>query len=229
MTPRQNYILSALVEHYATTAEPVSSQQLTERIEVSSATIRAEMAELERAGFVAQPHTSAGRVPTDKGYRVYVNTLKAAAPDGRISSAIARRVGDAGEADQMIKRAAESLAEVTGNLGLATISGGLYYSGLPNLFGQPEFYGRQGYELARLLDNLDEWLAEAHFTGPVTVFIGAENPVGKSSGASLIVSRFASPYSKTNYIGVLGPTRQSYGRVMGLVGYTSNLLQETLA
>lgn len=229
MTPRQQYILSEIVEAYAHTAEPVSSAQLTQKIEVSSATIRAEMAELERLGYIYQPHTSAGRVPTDIGYRFYVNNIKSLQADGRVSHALARRIASAGEADQSIKRAAESLAEVTGNLGLATLSEGLFFSGLRNLFGQPEFHGAQGYEVARLLDSLDEWLSEAAPSGAVNVYIGQENPVGKSSGASLIIARFVSPYSDSSYIGVLGPTRQNYGRVMGLVDYAGRYLEEALA
>lgn len=229
MTPRQQYILSEIIETYAHTAEPVSSQLLTEKIEVSSATIRAEMAELERLGYIMQPHTSAGRIPTDRGYRMYVNNVKELQADGRVSQALARRVATAGEADRAVKQAAESLAEITHNLGLATLSDGLFFSGLRNLFGQPEFMGAQALELARLLDNLDEWLSEAAPRGPISVFIGHENPVGKSSGASLIIARFGSPYSDNSYIGVLGPTRQNYSRVMGLVNYAGRHLEETLA
>jgi heat-inducible transcriptional repressor len=228
MTPRQNYILSAIVEAYANTAEPVSSAQLIEKIEVSSATIRAEMAALERLGYIMQPHTSAGRVPTDAGYRMYVNSLKTLQADGRASHALARRIASAGEADKAIKQAAESLAEVTSNLGLATLSEGLFFSGLRNLFGQPEFAGSRAFEVARLLDSLDEWLSEAAPTGRISVYIGHENPIGKSSGASLIIGRFSSPYSDRSYIGVLGPTRQNYGRVMGLVEYVGKYLEEAL-
>ena len=228
MTPRQQYILSAIVEAYAQTAEPVSSQQLTHKIEVSSATIRAEMAALEQLGFIHQPHTSSGRVPTDTGYRCYVNTIKSLQPDGRVSYAMARQIASAGEADRAVKRAAESLGEVTNNLGLATLSEGLFFSGLRNLFGQPEFAGARAYEVARLLDSLDEWLSEAAPTGPISVYIGHENPIGKASGASLIIARFASPYSDNTYIGVLGPTRQNYGRVMGLVSYAGKYLEEAL-
>ena len=228
MTPRQQYILSEIVEVYAKTAEPVSSSQLTEKIEVSSATIRAEMAALERLGYIMQPHTSAGRIPTDRGYRMYVNNLKELQADGRISQALARRVASAGEADKAIKQATESLAEITHNLGLSTLSEGLFFSGLRNLFGQPEFSGQRGYEVARLLDSLDEWLREAAPRGPITAYIGQENPIGKSSGASLIVARFSSPFSDNSYIGVLGPTRQNYSRVMGLVNYAGRYLEEAL-
>src|SRR3954468_5829807 len=106
MTPRQQYILSEIIETYARTAEPVSSQQLTQKIEVSSATIRAEMADLERLGYIMQPHTSAGRVPTDRGYRMYVNNVKELQADNRVSQALARRVSSAGVADRAIKQAA---------------------------------------------------------------------------------------------------------------------------
>src|SRR5476651_338457 len=75
MTPRQARILQAIVEQYAEVASPVGSSLLAKAFDVSSATIRAEMAELERLGFIHQPHTSAGRIPTDKGYRFYVNNL----------------------------------------------------------------------------------------------------------------------------------------------------------
>src|ERR1051325_2025887 len=75
MTSRQEKILQAIVEQYAEVASPVGSSLLAKAFDVSSATIRSEMAELERLGFIHQPHTSAGRVPTDKGYRYYVNNL----------------------------------------------------------------------------------------------------------------------------------------------------------
>lgn len=228
MTPRQQYVLSAIIETHAKTAEPVSSAQLTKIIEVSSATIRAEMAELERHGYIAQPHTSAGRVPTDRGYRIYVNNLQELQADGRVSHALARRVDSAGEVDRAVKLATESLADITQNLGIATLSEGLYFAGLRNLFGQPEFMGDRAFEVARLLDSLDEWLREAAPNRPVSVYIGQENPIGKASGASLIIARFASPFSDNSYIGVLGSTRQNYSRVMGLVDYAGRYLEEQL-
>lgn len=228
MTPRQQYILSAIVEAYAKTADPISSQQLTQKIEVSSATIRAEMAELERLGYIHQPHTSSGRVPTDKGYRLYVNNLEQLHADTRVSHALARRIASAGEADRAIKQAAESLAEATGNMGLATLSDSLFFSGLSNLFGQPEFAGKQGFEVARLLDSLSEWLDEAQPGERVSVYIGGENPIGRTSGATMVISRFVSPFSDSSYIGVLGPTRQNYPKVIGLVDYAGRHLEEVL-
>jgi heat-inducible transcriptional repressor len=230
MTPRQELILKAIVELYAGTAEPVGSQALCEQFNTSSATVRAEMAELERYGYIMQPHISAGRVPTDKGYRAYVNALsQEPMTDTRTQAALATRVRNSGEADRAIKNAVEGLAHVTHNLGLATIAGNLYLSGMASLFQQPEFSGgSQAYEVARLLDSLEEWLAEAAPNEPISVYIGRENPIGRASGATLIISRFESPYSSRSYIGVLGPTRQQYGSVIGLVEYTGRLLEESL-
>jgi len=73
MTDRQEKILLAIVEEFAEVASPVGSQMLAKVFGVSSATIRSEMAELENKGYIEQPHTSAGRIPSDKGYRYYVN------------------------------------------------------------------------------------------------------------------------------------------------------------
>jgi heat-inducible transcriptional repressor len=229
MTPRQEQILKAIVETYAKTAEPVGSMALCERFDTSSATVRAEMAALEHLGFIMQPHISAGRVPTDKGYRAYVNALDEPEHDSRHELAMTRRITSAGEIERAIKNAVESLAHVTSNLGLGTIGGNLYLSGMASLFQQPEFAGgTRAYEVARLLDSLDEWLEEAAPNDPISVYIGRENPIGRSSGATLIISRFESPYSTRSYIGVLGPTRQNYGPVIGLVQFTGQLLEETL-
>jgi heat-inducible transcriptional repressor len=102
-------------------------------------------------------------------------------------------------------------------------------SGIGNLFSQPEFLqGNHAQAVARLLDNLEPWLREAAPNEPLNVYIGAENPIGKTSGATLIVSRFRSPYSDHSYIGVLGPTRQSYDKVMRLVRHAGAMLEEVL-
>jgi heat-inducible transcriptional repressor len=232
MTERQKLILSAIVEQYAEVASPVGSSLLAKLFSVSSATIRAEMAELEKLDFIMQPHTSAGRVPTDKGYRFYVNKISAETVPiygKRAERALSARVQGGGVPDRIIRNAVDTLVELTHNLGIATIGDQLYMSGLSNLFGQPEFMQTaQVHEVAQLLDNLEPWLHEAALNKPLTVYIGRENPIGRTAGCSLIVSRFNSPYSDRSYIGVLGPTRQSYRDVMMLVRRTGESLEEVL-
>ena len=232
MTDRQSQILRAIVEQYAEVASPVGSTLLAKLFNVSSATIRAEMAELEKAGFIMQPHTSAGRIPTDKGYRFYVNSVSEApeaALERRAERALAARVEGGGLPERTIRNTVDTLVELTHNLGLATIGNQLYMSGLSNLFGQPEFStGNQAQEVARLLDNLEPWLHETAPNKPLSVYIGAENPIGRNSGCSLIISRFRSPYSDRSYIGTLGPTRQSYRDTMVLVQHAGEALEEEL-
>jgi len=234
MTDRQKQILSAIVEQYAEVAAPVGSSLLAKAFGVSSATIRADMAELEHAEYIQQPHTSAGRVPTDKGYRYYVNHLvenqnNTSGAERRGERALTARVRSGGIPEHTIRSTVDTLVELTHNLGIATIGNQLYMSGLSNLFGQPEFINTsQVQQVARLLDNLEPWLREAAPNEPLSVYIGRENPIGRSAGCSLIISRFQSPYSDRSYIGVLGPTRQSYRDVMQLVRHAGEALEEAL-
>jgi heat-inducible transcriptional repressor len=237
ITSRQKEILCQIVEEYAETASPVGSVTMAKLFGVSPATIRAEMARLEALGLIAQPHTSAGRVPTDAGYRFYVNNLEngmdassksdvAKKSLERGTHAIEVRIASQSQADAAIRRAVDSLVELTGNLGLATIGGQLYLSGISQLFTQPEFMDtRRVQAVAKLLDNLEPWLREAAPGEPLNIFIGQENPIGKNSEVSLIISKFRSPFSDRSYIGVLGPTRQNYSRVMMLVKRAGEMLE----
>lgn len=238
ITERQRQILCQIIEEYAETAAPVGSVMMAKLFDVSPATVRAEMARLEALGLIAQPHTSAGRVPTDAGYRYYVNHLDGVSENSRQVAqgtfergrhAIEVRVSAQSQADAAIRRAVDSLVELTGNLGLATIGGQLYLSGISQLFTQPEFMDtRRVQAVAKLLDNLEPWLRETAPGEPLNIFIGHENPIGRNSEVSLIISKFRSPFSDRSYIGVLGPTRQNYARVMGLVKYTGKMLEEVL-
>ncbi|MBB1549650.1 transcriptional regulator [Candidatus Saccharibacteria bacterium] len=238
------------------------------------------MARLEELGLVASPHTSAGRIPTDAGYRLYVNSLvsrendlelaletenlggldteadddfeevfaeaarqiakdpyfKKICPDRALSSgqndknrglhALEVRIGSQAQAEYAIRTAVDMLVELTGNLGLATIGNQLYLSGISKLFSQPEFTDYQRIQnVSKLLDNLEPWLREARPGEPLNIFIGRENPIGKNSDVSLIISKFRSPYSDSSYIGILGPTRQNYAQVMGLVRHAGKYLE----
>ena len=147
----------------------------------------------------------------------------------RGTHALEVRVSSQSRADTAIRGAVDALVELTGNLGLATIGGQLYLSGLTRLFTQPEFGDtRRVQAVAKLLDNLEPWLREAAPGEALNIFIGHENPIGKNSEVSLIISKFRSPFSDRSYIGVLGPTRQNYSKVMSLVKYAGNMLEEIL-
>lgn len=280
LTDRQKAILFAVIEEYAEMAAPVGSVTLAKLFDVSSATIRAEMARLEELGLIASPHTSAGRIPTDAGYRLYVNSLVSCEnsaenlstseesknsesitdddfdnlfteaahelfdrpvisdsyPSRALSSgqndknrglhALEVRIGSQTQVEFAIRTAVDMLVELTGNLGLATIGNQLYLSGISKLFAQPEFMDYQRIQnVSELLDNLEPWLREARPGEPLNIFIGHENPIGKDSDVSLIISKFRSPFSDSSYIGILGPTRQNYAQVMSLVRHAGKYLE----
>ena len=235
---RKMQVLRAIVTDYVASREPVGSKALVERhqLGVSPATVRNDMAVLEEEGYIAQPHTSAGRIPTDKGYRLYVNGITDAQmtelPSGidRSARAIEAHVNShVDKSDRAIRSAVDSLVELTGNFGFASFGTHLYMNGMTQLFSQPEFVeGDHVQAIARLIDNIEPWLHEAAPNEPLNVFIGSENPIGKSSGATLIISKFRSPFSDNSYIGVIGPTRQNYRRTMELVRRTGAMLEGML-
>ncbi|MEM9516629.1 MAG: heat-inducible transcriptional repressor HrcA [Actinomycetota bacterium] len=116
---RKTAILTAVVQEYISTAQPVGSSHIADMpaIGVSSATVRNEMSQLELDGYLVQPHTSAGRVPTDKGYRYFVDHL---ATPGRLDRASARQVGDFfaaahGRLEEMLHETSNLLAAITNN------------------------------------------------------------------------------------------------------------------
>src|SRR3954470_18863381 len=124
LDPRSQAILRAVIDEYVTTAEPVGSQTLVERyrLGVSSATVRNVLAELEQAGYLSHPHTSAGRVPTDAGYRLYVEAIAPQmhlAPVERLM--IRHQFGQVEFAsEQWFRLAAATIASATHAAGLAT-------------------------------------------------------------------------------------------------------------
>lgn len=119
---RKTAILSAVVQEYIATAQPVGSGHIAEAptVNVSSATVRNEMAYLEHEGYLVQPHTSAGRIPTDKGYRYFVDHLTR---PGRLDTATTRQVGEFfsaahGRLEEMLHQTSNLLATLTNNAGV---------------------------------------------------------------------------------------------------------------
>ena len=122
---RKKEVLHAIVDDYVSTNEPVGSKSLIERhsFNVSSATLRNDMAELEHLGLIEKPHTSAGRVPSDKGYREYVNslmTIEELSPREQLE--IEKRIDSSvDEVTDLIKNATHTLSETTGFVSLAML------------------------------------------------------------------------------------------------------------
>ena len=123
LTDRERQVLEAVIETYVQTAEPAGSRTIAKRhqLGLSPATIRNTMSDLEEKGFLYHPHTSAGRIPTDQAYRVYVDSLMrpprvAAAQSEHIREELA---GERAVIDQILARAAQVLGVLTNELGVA--------------------------------------------------------------------------------------------------------------
>src|SRR5919107_768214 len=124
LNERERRVLEAVIQSYVETAEPAGSRTLSRRfgLGVSAATIRNTMSDLEEKGFLFHPHTSAGRVPTDKAYRAYVDALMHRAPSvaGAAYDRLAEEISAGSSAiEAILRRAAQSLGLLTQELGLA--------------------------------------------------------------------------------------------------------------
>ncbi len=335
---RSQAILRAVIEEYVTTAQPVGSQALVDRygLGVSSATVRNILAELEVAGLLSHPHTSAGRVPTDSGYRYYVESIAETLPlpaveqlmirhqfgqvefasehwfrlaattlagltrsagiatPAKPSSAHIRRVDlvavnermaslilvlregaikqatvpldeadaidqatlnkvatllnerltelTAGHAAQVLaglgendpiervaRRVGERIVRIVSDYDAAAVEE-VFSDGLLNVMAAPEFAQsdklRQVFTALENRAYLGELVESVSGSGRIHVFIGAENHPLEMHDVSLVLAPYGRPGSAIGVVGVLGPTRMSYGQAIGTVRFVSGLMNE---
>jgi len=237
LTARQEKILAAIVKEYSQAGRPAASEELEEKYDfaVSSATIRNEMKALEKAGFISQPHTSAGRVPTDQGYRYFVNRLMkhlelSGEQQRRLSQELKKLQQQYMELGQGL---AKLLAEETHGAAFALMpqseSGGrrqVSAAGLPNVIDDLSTQ-KEIKELASFLDELSEYgkVITKTCKDDVEAFIGKENPVpSRLSDFSLLVSHVRLPDGGRGVIGVIGPKRMKYAKNISLLEYVGKLL-----
>jgi len=231
MDSRKEAILDAIVREYTETGLPVGSLALTRKFQFpySPATIRAEMAELERLGYLTHPHTSAGRIPTEWGYRYFVNMMEEEkalmAPEGVVAR---KRIGAMHDRyERRLDSASQVLSELTSNIAFAGLAGEIFSHGLGYLFSQPEFLEpSRVLKAAEIIDNLDTLVAELPADFDTQIYIGSESPIGKGAGCSLIISQFRTPQGNTGYLGVVGPMRMSYPRAVSAIKEVRKVLEK---
>lgn len=226
---KKDNLLKVIVEEYISSVAPVGSGLVVEKYfpELSSATVRNYMVELEERGLIFQPHTSAGRIPTALGYQYYVENFTAEAKISQNNKKTLLALAKKLKADnEGIKYLAKELADMSG--GAVLIGFGpmdVYYTGISQLFGQPEFF-QQGlvYSMSEIIDHMDEIMATIfHKVGEdVDVLIGQNSPFGNMS--SVVLTKYVLK-DKEGLIGILGPNRMDYAQNMALVKYFQELIK----
>lgn len=225
MEDRVKHVLGLVITEAIRTGEPVGSQYLvdTYKLDISPATVRNWFAELEAEGYLAQPHTSSGRMPTEKGYRLYVEEIMETKPLPRRERQALDAVGEVMDADRRVKELAKAISEAIGNaviLGLHRNDS--YYTGLSQLFSQQEFKDwNRVVNLGEVLDRLDDVLdtvRRERYPAP-HVFLGQECPFGSACGSIMLT------LPDGNLVAILGPLRMDYALGISLLNATREILQ----
>lgn len=222
---RQKTILSATIREYVRTARPIASQELSRHLkeDISSATIRNEMLALDELGLLEQPHTSAGRVPTDKGYRFFVDNLPV---DGFLQERdeeTLREIFSIRDAEDFIREFSKTVSAISRTFTAAGMfeEDIFYETGFSRIMEEPEFYDPDnGRMFGRLLDILGEKLrdiAQDTLEKEERIFIGRENPLKEAAECSMIFSPWRHPEGFSGFITLIGPKRTNYPRHKALV------------
>jgi len=235
---RKNEVLAAALDAYIKSATPVSSEMLVRDfgINLSPATVRNCLAELEDMGYLTHPHTSAGRVPTQAGYRYYVNNLMREIKliekeKNRIETDYHRNIG---ELEAILEETSGLISEITHYAGIVSFSDWqhrMFYKGTSFILEQPEF--RDLVKIRHLLAILEEKellleIINRDLKEKIAIYIGTEIPCSDIANCSLIVSSYKIKDRPSGRLAVLGPTRMQYGKVVSTLEYLSEQLSRIL-
>jgi len=235
MTKRREEIFKIILEEYVQTAQAVSSEYLSAKLEpkISSATIRAEMANLANQGYLRQEHTSAGRIPTLKGFRYFVSNLL---PKSGMAVKSERKKLEKIKPknfDQisLVKKLVKEIACLSGELGILKFNDhAFYYTGFARLFGQPEFQDALILqEFSQIVDDLDATMSDLFDSigGETQILMGEKSFFGGSCSA--ILTRCNLPGNEDcGLIGILGPIRMNYNRNLALIESVKQIINEEL-
>jgi transcriptional regulator of heat shock response len=236
-TERKNRVLAAAVSAYINAGVPVSSHELADYFELCPATLRNILAELEDDGYLFQPHTSAGRVPTDKGYRYYVDFLMSehGLNEEQKTVIINGYRAPVSSLEDVLEKTTVMIAELTHYTAIVSFSemtDRIFYKGLSNIFEHPEF--RNLAKLAVLVKFLEEKnqileLLNQQLSQPCRVYIGNEIACQDINDVcSIVVSPYRSGKKHDGRIAVLGPRRMSYDSTVSTLEFISGTLNSVL-
>ncbi|MDO8611159.1 MAG: hypothetical protein Q7R95_11590 [bacterium] len=236
LSQRQIDILRTIIKEYTETGEPVGSDILEKKYKlgVSPATIRNEMVELSKKGYLKKTHFSSGRVPSPKGFRFYIKHImkqKDLSTTDEVS--YKNSVWDErNETHRLLAQAAKVLSHKTGMLSLiATNSGDVYYSGVANILKQPEFFDLAlSRNLFERLDEANYWeriLNEFNRVEDEILYVLGEEDFRDSlfESCASIFCEFEGPKIQ-GIIGVVGPKRMYYDVIVPQIRFFSELIED---
>lgn len=235
LTQRQIQILKSLIEEYIETAEPVGSETLEKKhnLSASPATIRNEMVRLTELGYLKKPHTSAGRVPTPVGMKFYVKQLmKEKELSVAEEVAVKEKLWDYREkTERFMKELTKALASRTKALAVVTTDeGNIYCSGYANILDMPEFFDIDVTK--SLLAAVDEFECFSNLFASIVddeevhILLGEELGPRLQGPYGFVFTHYETPNHFTGEVGVLGPTRLNYTSIVPTVRYFRNLIKE---
>ena len=237
LTKRQGVILDKIVKEYISSAQPVSSQLLKKKhkLGISPATIRIEMQKLTDEDFLFQPHTSAGRIPTDKGLRFFVDRLFETESleflDKIFLKEIQKIENQIEDSLKFSQEVTKILASLSSNLVLSYLSDEKIFwkEGWQEIFAEPEFEDIECVKnfLEMIEDferHIENFIFEEDFLPKV--YIGEESPILKSKDFSLIISQGQFPKKKKTTLAIFGPKRMAYQKNISLINSLVKILSK---
>lgn len=246
LSTRQQSIFNRVVDLYIETAQPVGSRQITEvytelyNRSYSPATVRHEMGVLEGLGFLTHPHTSAGRMPTDRGYRYYVdNSLQEDSPEQAVFQDAAQRLAPAlGEADDLGEKISEILSQLSLHVSVVIVpdekrkKNRAFVQGSSRLLDQPEFQDKDSVKpLLEIFENremLPSCLPSAGQDSSFTITIGEENSIQALKQCSVVASRYSTESGRPGVLALIGPRRMRYSRMVPLIVRMGKMVESLL-
>lgn len=233
---RRRAVLSAAINRYIKNAVPVASEDIAKEFDLSSATIRSIFAELEEAGYLTHPHTSGGRVPTNKGYRYYVDflALETELLDDEKESVAREYKIEIKRLEDALEKTSEIISMITHYASIVSFldwQDRFFYRGISFVLEQPEFQDFARIKiLIKMIEDKQRLLniINRQIQDKIHVYIGEELGCVEMDNCALVVSSYRLKDKPQGRIAVLGPMRMEYQHIIPALGYVSEALTQVL-
>ncbi|PIR13609.1 hypothetical protein COV49_01495 [Candidatus Falkowbacteria bacterium CG11_big_fil_rev_8_21_14_0_20_39_10] len=226
MNSRKDLILDTIIKEHIKTGAPVGSGVLVDKykLNISPATVRNEMADLEEEGLIVQPHTSAGRIPTEEAYKLYIKKITDKSLGKEEKKILEKAIKN--NQEENLKQVAKAISQISDSAVFwAFHRRNLYYTGISNLFQQPEFRELNLiYDISAVIDRIDE-IIDGLFPKVKEgehILIGSDSPFGDF--CSTVMAKYKLG-DNIGLFGIVGPIRMDYEKNIGIVNFIFKQLQ----